>query len=126
MEFTGIRGRPERATDTAQERYAKMKDVAQKFRIIQFGFTLFLPNAPDQYVAYPFNAYVMQDECFRQGFIGMEVSALQFLTEHGMDFNKWIKESVSYIGSYDEEKLRNEENKDSEQPIELSEKKLVE
>ena len=126
LEMTGIRGRPERYCDTADERYSKNREVAQKYRIIQFGITLFV-KVSDSYTAYPFNSYVMQDEAYRQGYIGMEVSALQFLTEHGMDFNKWIKEGVAYIGKYDEENLQRDDSHDIlNDPIKLHEKKYQE
>jgi poly(A)-specific ribonuclease len=96
--------------------------VASKFRIIQFGITLFIKDK-EAYKAYPFNAYVIQDEGFRQGYMGLEMSALQFLVSYGMDFNKWIKEGVPYVGKMEEMSLLKNDNEYLGDMIEILDKK---
>ena len=77
--------------DTAAKRYAKMREVASRYNIIQFGMALFhekecaseMPAGSTNYEAHAFNFYLFPEK----GEVNMEVSAVAFNTEHGMDWN---------------------------------------
>jgi poly(A)-specific ribonuclease len=76
-----------------------MCSVANQFRIMQLGFTLFVadPRTP-HYVAHSFNMYMFPAEVPGTGrTLVLDLDAVQFHKEHGFDFNKWIREGVEYV-----------------------------
>ncbi len=93
-----------KASDTLQERYGKMKPVAETYRIIQLGVCLFHPKTQDNkqnesksveekktndnnqvvYEARPYNFYLFPE----QGNVFMEATAVHFNKDHNMDFNR--------------------------------------
>ena len=102
--------------DKLQDRYVKMKAVAETYRIIQIGICLFHEVIDDlssdnnnnnqdnkekkkKYTATPFNFYLFPEN----GSIHMEGSAIRFNADHGMDFNKWIRDGIPYVTSKGEE-----------------------
>jgi poly(A)-specific ribonuclease len=104
-EMTGITlpGQPERIGDVPAQRYAKMRNVAMKYNIIQFGVCLFhAKEGGDGYVARPYNFYTFPEA----GAINMEGSSIGFLRGHDMDFNKWIYEGIPYVNRASADKLR--------------------
>jgi len=111
LEFTGIslgdlgeQQAAQRVDDTPEERYQRMKPVAETYRIIQVGLCLMHPSAttPGGFVATPFNFYVFPE----QGRVNMECGAVNFNTQHQMDWNKWIREGIPYVTAAGEAKVR--------------------
>lgn len=102
-EMTGISipGQQERIEDSPARRYAKMRQVASRYRIIQFGVALFHQEG-DGYKARPYNFYIFPET----GDIMMEGSAVAFNRDHGMDWNKWIREGIPYVTRLEAEKLK--------------------
>ena len=82
-----------------------MKWVAENFQILQLGLTLV--TFEEGLKTYPFNIYLfprrpaghVQDRV-----LSMQLGCVLFNAEHGMDWNKWIREGVNYttIEQYDE------------------------
>ena len=65
---------------------------SNKYKIIQVGICIFT-QTPSGYLARPYNIYVFPRENF--GFspqITIDVSAADFNTKHGMDWNTWFRE----------------------------------
>ena len=78
----------ERMADSTEERYAKMKSVAEHYKIIQIGLCLFheVPHAAGdntaipKFEARPYNFYLFPEE----GAVNMEAAAIAFNKNHGM------------------------------------------
>eukprot|EP00633_Aureoumbra_lagunensis_P008399 CAMPEP_0197318464 /NCGR_PEP_ID=MMETSP0891-20130614/51198_1 /TAXON_ID=44058 ORGANISM="Aureoumbra lagunensis, Strain CCMP1510" /NCGR_SAMPLE_ID=MMETSP0891 /ASSEMBLY_ACC=CAM_ASM_000534 /LENGTH=248 /DNA_ID=CAMNT_0042808951 /DNA_START=40 /DNA_END=787 /DNA_ORIENTATION=+ len=84
--------------DTSDERYIKMRRIAQAFGIIQLGLTAWTRSTinSNEYVAHSWNIYV-----FPKGEEGNDIvlspSAVEFLSENGMDWQKWFTQGVPYL-----------------------------
>jgi poly(A)-specific ribonuclease len=97
-EMTGISisdGKKETVADLPEQRYQKNRDVASRYKIIQFGICLFHRDKeyPNTLFARPYNFYVFPES----GAVNMEGSSIHFNKEHGMDFNKWIYDGIPYV-----------------------------
>lgn len=95
-EMTGItlQGQAEQIQDLPSRRYSKMRNVASRYNIIQFGLCLFHESESGSgYLARPYNFYIFPEA----GAINMEGSSICFLRDHKMDFNKWIYEGIPYV-----------------------------
>lgn len=97
--------------DTMQERYAQQRVVASRFKIIQMGISIVSKvektgssgnSASHTLVARPYNFYTFAAD---GDDVILSLSAVHFLKDHGMDFNKWIREGVSYTNAAREEEL---------------------
>ena len=111
-EFSGLNVKwgVENSFDTPQERYSKLKEGSKEFIIIQFGLCTFSWDKKQElYIAKPFNFYIFPKVWNRQcpdvRFL-CQSSSIDFLTEHGFDFNKLFREGISYLRPTDEQKLR--------------------
>ncbi|KAL4474431.1 hypothetical protein ABPG72_007830 [Tetrahymena utriculariae] len=100
FEMTGIRTtEKESYNDMPFERYEKCSQVAKKYALIQAGLTVY-HREENQYTAYPFNAYIIRRKIENTSYkpeIVLESGAIKFNAEHGCDFDKWIKNSVTYL-----------------------------
>lgn len=112
-EFSGLntKWKLENAIDTPQERYSKLQNTCKDFIIIQFGLCAFtLDTQKNCYNAKPFNFYIFPRHITRDSpdvrFL-CQSSSIDFLGGHDFDFNKWIRDGISYLRPHDEEKLRN-------------------
>jgi poly(A)-specific ribonuclease len=110
FEMTGIRTfKQEMLSDIPQERYAKMASAcSNKYKIIQVGLCLFTKKEWGL-VARPYNIYVYPRESF--GYspqLTLDVQAMDFNSKHGMDWNKWIYEGVTYMTMKDANKKAEE------------------
>lgn len=75
-----------------------MRFAANKYRIIQVGLGLFIKKEEKQYEVRSYNIYVFPKECYGcSPQINMDVSAVNFNTDHNMDWNTWIKEGFSFL-----------------------------
>lgn len=72
-----------------------MRVAANKYRIIQVGLGLFIKLEEKKYEVRSYNIYVFPKECYGcSPQINMDVSAVNFNTDHNMDWNTWIKEGI--------------------------------
>mmetsp|Transcript_12693 Transcript_12693/g.35933 ORF Transcript_12693/g.35933 Transcript_12693/m.35933 type:complete len:557 (+) Transcript_12693:93-1763(+) len=104
-EMTGITlpDQAELMDDVPATRYAKLRNVATRYSIIQFGVCLFhAAEGDNSYVARPYNFYLFPDG----GAVSLEVAGIKFLRTHNMDFNKWIYEGVPYYSRSNAVRLR--------------------
>ncbi|GAB5592093.1 hypothetical protein Unana1_06993 [Umbelopsis nana] len=102
-ELTGL-SRPSnsyRPTDDLDARYEKVSQSSREFAIIQFGLACFKWDGERHaYVARPFNFYIFPNGEPREAserFFTCSSSSLTFLMECNFDFNKLIKEGISYL-----------------------------
>jgi poly(A)-specific ribonuclease len=90
-----------RPTDDLATRYEKISQSSREFAIIQFGLACFKWDTDKQaYVAKPFNFYIFPNGEPRESgerFFTCSSSSLTFLMECKFDFNKMIKEGISYL-----------------------------
>lgn len=93
--------------DSPIERYLIYKQTAERYRIIQLGITIFTKQPPTttsspsspQYTALPYNFYIFPYEEYNNNQFNMDISSILFNKSHGIDFNKWIKQGVSYVNN---------------------------
>jgi len=120
MEMSGLSGGKEfdpRGTDTVQERWAKTKHTADNIAVLQVGLCVFkwTESENDQgpnLQATPFNFYIYP----RTGDNGrswdsrlmFQTSSIEFLASCGFDFNRALRNGVSYCTKEKAEKLFNE------------------
>lgn len=111
LEMTGIsmgdlsvQQKNQRPDDTPEELYLRMKLVAETFRIIQFGVCLAHPdpNKEGALILTPFNFYVFPET----GRVQLECGAVSFNTQHGMNWNRWIRDGVPYVTAEQEVHMR--------------------
>lgn len=97
-EFSGIsipneREFRNRKDDTPEKRYSKMKDVAERYSIIQFGLCIYCFDENGCIISYPYNFYVFP-ESGRD--IVLSASSMDFLRKNNMDFGKWMSKGINY------------------------------
>ncbi|XP_052759535.1 poly(A)-specific ribonuclease PARN-like [Galleria mellonella] len=108
-EFTGLmNGRELSMFDTPAEYYTKVLNSSSEFLLIQFGLCAFcFDEAENHYVNEAYNFYL-----FPRGRPGPEKmflcqsSSLDFLATQGFDFNKLIRDGISYMTGPVESRLR--------------------
>ncbi|KAL4177164.1 hypothetical protein KRP22_002098 [Phytophthora ramorum] len=100
-EFTGLSPNEferEQYLDTLEQRYRKVKRAGESFLITQFGLSTVHLDQKDQFHIKTWNFYVFPrpygslDERFL-----CQASSLQFLSEHGFDFNKFIGDGIPFV-----------------------------
>ncbi|KAF5829284.1 ribonuclease H-like domain-containing protein [Dunaliella salina] len=91
--------------DDMQDRYAKVRDNSSSFEISQFGLSCFkLSQDGRSYEAKTFNAYVFPEPMAFDLSGGLstrkfmcDAGAVSFLAHEGFDFNKWVRQGISYL-----------------------------
>lgn len=100
-EFTGLSPNEherEQFLDTLEERYRKVKRAGESFLVTQFGLATVHLDQREHFHIKTWNFYVFPrpygslDERFL-----CQASSLQFLSEHGFDFNKFIKDGIPFV-----------------------------
>jgi poly(A)-specific ribonuclease len=106
LEFSGIPsrmpGRPQkRDRATLDDRYRETKAGAEKYQILQFGFTCAtFDHIKNKYVLRPYNVNInpMLEEGFHfERDVSFQSGAVAFLREHGFDMNMPFTKGVSYL-----------------------------
>ena len=121
LEMSGIKDMYLQSTDLPFEHYFKTHNAANKYQIIQVGICLFTRKDPgpspspglleklmSPLVAHPFTFYV-----FPQSINGkldrditLQSSAVEFnVGAGGVDWRKWITDSLNYFDTYDQKKV---------------------
>lgn len=107
--------------DTPQERYAKMYPISSRYNIVQMGVCVFskatkkgklAEGEKETLVARPYNFYTFAAEGED---VVMSLSATHFLKDQGMDFNKWVRQGVSYTNEAGEAYLVKKLDQEREQ-----------
>ncbi|KAH9571562.1 hypothetical protein CY35_02G099800 [Sphagnum magellanicum] len=117
-EFTGLsltNPRREEVLDDAEQRYARVRTSAQNFLIMQFGLATFhWSTLTGCYEAQTYNFYVFPRPSGGMDYrFTCQASSLDFLREHGFDFNKFIYSGIPYVTL---EQMRREKRSESQAP----------
>ncbi|XP_065065727.1 poly(A)-specific ribonuclease PARN-like [Rhopilema esculentum] len=100
-EFTGIgKGLPSKVLfDTPAQRYSRLKTDLSGIIIIQYGICSFKWNEETKcYDAKPFNFYIFpRPYKGKEPFFSCQSSSLEFLAGQNFDFNKLIRNGLSYM-----------------------------
>uniref|UniRef100_A0A131XCW4 Putative polya-specific ribonuclease parn isoform 1 n=1 Tax=Hyalomma excavatum TaxID=257692 RepID=A0A131XCW4_9ACAR len=110
-EFTGLAlEQSTHAYDTPEERYRKLRESSLDFLVVQVGVCAFkYDKAKRGYKYKAFNFYVCPKQTVKGApdrMFQCQASSLQFLCQHGFDFNKLFREGISYLRSEEAVQLR--------------------
>ena len=109
LEMTGIHAptradRPDRFDDAA-ERYAKLRAAAAAYRTVQFGVCAMRWDAADaKYEATSFNALCWP----RAQKFTVDAGAMEFLVEHGFNWQELVTRGLTYSDQRSERRLRDQ------------------
>jgi hypothetical protein len=113
-ELTGVEleGEPDTFDESAEVRLDKCCRIAEKYTLIQLGLTVVgrgRENTEQSFTCASYNLFAFPyvgpelgswDACF-----SCQASALQFNSDHRVDFNTWIGGGISYLSREDERRL---------------------
>lgn len=91
--------------DTFEEFYTKSRQNICQFQIVQIGLSIFkmVSKTEDEFDVNSFNFYIFPKECSllekqdKERYFLSQASSLAFLAENGFDFNKLIRDGISYL-----------------------------
>lgn len=87
--------------DLPEERFAKAVESSRGYFIMQFGLSCFTLKSDLHYTNKTYNFYIFPQAtgCYgdKDRTFSIQAHAIQFLSEHGFDFNKLFREGVSYL-----------------------------
>ncbi|RHY30414.1 hypothetical protein DYB32_006348 [Aphanomyces invadans] len=116
-EFTGLAPSEftrEKIIDTLEERYAKVRASGENFLITQFGVALVhvadgsaeTDEASNTWIScWNFFVFPRPYQNFDARFL-CQASSMQFMAEHGFDFNKFIRDGIPYLSRKSEMAVR--------------------
>ncbi|XP_071534813.1 poly(A)-specific ribonuclease PARN-like [Panulirus ornatus] len=110
--------------DTAEERYAKVREAAKSFGMIQFGITTFRyirENSAYRHATFCFYLLGKTGEI-----LYYDNSSLRFLADNGFNFNKLFKSGLSYLSLMEEAETRAKYSVKSLEPLTPSPLKVAE
>ncbi|TYZ60766.1 hypothetical protein PybrP1_005046 [[Pythium] brassicae (nom. inval.)] len=100
-EFTGLspdERQKERFLDTLEERYRKVKRAGESFLVTQFGLSTVHVDEQAQIQIKTWNFYIFPRPYGQSDHRFLcQASSLQFLSEHGFDFNKFIADGIPFL-----------------------------
>ncbi|XP_027202998.2 poly(A)-specific ribonuclease PARN-like [Dermatophagoides pteronyssinus] len=105
-EFSGLfqNQRRNNELDNYEQLYLNTRTNINQFQIFQFGLSLF-KKLPDDYMydCYSYNFYIFPTKCIflpeeqRERCFLCQSSSLTFLVDNGFDFNRMIRDGITYI-----------------------------
>lgn len=109
-ELSGLqRERNNHRFDLPEERFAKAVNTSQGFFVMQFGLSCFTRSSPRSYNNRTYNFYIFpqpnSDYGDKNRTFALQAQSIQFLSEHGFDFNKLFKHGVSYLTFKEKQEL---------------------
>lgn len=103
--------------DTYEQLYAKSRQNISQFQVIQMGISLFKMISEKEFDCHSFNFYIFPTRCSfldkqdKERYFLSQASSLSFLADNGFDFNKLIREGISYL-NLNQEQIVQEKIKD--------------
>ena len=79
-------------------RYARMRNVAKSFGLMQLGIAVFEKNG-EAYRSSVFNCYVFAAETPGGRDVNLSTGAVSFLRKNAMDFGTWLRDGIPYVDS---------------------------
>ncbi|CAM8903638.1 unnamed protein product [Rhodiola kirilowii] len=134
LEMSGVTSAPWRDPfefDRFDVRYLNVKDSAENFAVLQFGVCPFRWDSEKQsLVAHPYNFYIFprQETAAKDSsdVFMCQTNSLEFLARYQFDFNKCIKEGISYLSrEQEDEAVRRLESQADDRAMGLSDELLV-
>lgn len=84
--------------DTLEERYQKVKRAGESFLVTQFGLSTVHVDEHEQIQIKTWNFYIFPRPYGQSDHRFLcQASSLQFLSEHGFDFNKFIADGIPFL-----------------------------
>ena len=113
-ELTGLqtnRRNHYRLFDDVQARYDKFRASAHGFQVLQYGICPFSWNeSRGGFEAWPINVYLFprtsDNVRVAEQVFYCHASSIDFLVKHGFDFNKAIRQGVSFLSHEEEARIR--------------------
>lgn len=106
-EMSGLeRDRSNNLFDSPAERFTKSVESSRGYFIMQFGMSCFTLCDDQHYTNMTYNFYIFpqaNNYGDKNRTFSIQARPIQFLIEHGFDFNKLFKEGVSYL-TFEEKK----------------------
>ncbi|CAN6248983.1 unnamed protein product [Urochloa humidicola] len=110
LEMSGVTSAPWRDTfelDSADVRYLKLRDSAERFAALQLGVCPFRWDpAKSAFVAHPHNFFIFPrkelSDCSSHEFL-CQTTSIDFLAKYQFDFNTCFREGISYLSRAQEE-----------------------
>jgi len=100
-------------SDSASSRYARMRNVAKSFGLMQLGIAVFEKNG-ESYRSSVFNCYVFAAETPGGRDVNLSTGAVSFLRKNSMDFGTWLRDGIPYVDSATEARLIKEASSEPE------------
>lgn len=109
-EMSGLlRDRCNNRFDLVEERFKKAVDSSKGYFILQFGLSCFTKCDSLHYRNSTYNFYIFPQATEGYGDIdrtfSIQAHAIQFLSEHGFDFNRLFKHGLSYLTFQEKKQL---------------------
>lgn len=125
-EFTGLFADStarEDYLDTLNERYDKVKRSGDSFIITQFGLSTAQFTSDGEWKLNTWNFYIFPRPygSFDERFL-CQASSIQFLSEHGFDFNKFIAHGIPYMNQASQRKSHKDLGRDIERASSTSDR----
>ncbi|KAL6652588.1 hypothetical protein ACP70R_011513 [Stipagrostis hirtigluma subsp. patula] len=111
LEMSGVTSAPWRDTfelDSADVRYLKLRDSAERFAALQLGVCPFRWDpAKSAFIAHPHNFFIfprkeLPSDCSSHEFL-CQTTSIDFLAKYQFDFNTCFREGISYLSRAQEE-----------------------
>jgi poly(A)-specific ribonuclease len=99
IEFSGTESSNEnriQSGDTIFDRYSKLSVGVRKFIPLEIGFTLWTEKEKNFWIAQPYNFCLFPRANQKGKTFLVETDAIEFLLRNNFDFNKCIKEGISF------------------------------
>lgn len=88
---------------THEQYYSKLRNNINKFQLIQLGISIFKKITNEEFDCDVYNFYIFPNKCSLlprdevERYFLCQSSSLKFLLDYNFDFNKLIKEGISYV-----------------------------
>ncbi|XP_053920005.1 poly(A)-specific ribonuclease PNLDC1 isoform X2 [Cuculus canorus] len=109
LEFTGLHSdfppnnKPS-LFDSAAKRYLKERQSVQRFTVAQLGLATFTNENSNKYVVHSYNFFLFPSTLGGADVeFTLSASSIQFLSDYGFDYNKFLKDGIPYMNEVQEE-----------------------
>ncbi|NWU92228.1 PNDC1 ribonuclease, partial [Upupa epops] len=111
MEFTGLHSACPQdhdysLFDSPAKQYVKARQSVQRFTVAQLGLAIFLNETSNKYVVHSYNFFLFPSTLGATDVeFALTASSIQFLSQYGFDYNKFLKDGIPYMNRAQEKIL---------------------